>query len=150
MIHEWILKQFDYIPRKVASEWIEAESKKRLKELNLLKAESLGQKEIQKRIRQIIGSDVGDVEPSDEKARKSYVAAASNFYQDILEKKMLQMVAQAREQLDSIWVDIPQGMTRSDYDNFIRGTSNAFKLLIDWGEQMKGENVSNITKETNE
>lgn len=114
-----------------------------------LNAELLGAKEVQKRVVRVIAADIGDIEPVDEKKRKEFVAAASNFYQEILEKKLMQMIAQIREELDTEFVGaIPLGMNRTSYDNFLRGTSNAFRLLMDWGDQMKGEHLSNITKPT--
>ncbi len=103
--------------------------------MSIYRTELLAAKAAGNRAVRIVDAAVGDAEPSDEKQRADYVAAASNFYQDILEKKMLQMIAQTREELDTAFVaDIPKGMIRKDYDNFLRGTSNAFK----------GEHLSNI------
>lgn len=115
-----------------------------------LRAELLGKNEIQKRARKVIDTNIGDVEPTDEKKRMEYVAAASNFYSEILEKKLMQMIAQIREELDSFLVTVPLGMNRADYDNYLRGTTNAFKLLMDHYEQLKGEHLANITKGINE
>jgi hypothetical protein len=119
-------------------------------EIQRLTAELNGKDEVQKRALRVVAASVGDVEPLDEKARREYVAAASNFYSEILEKKLLQLVAQTREELDTAFIaTIPLGLDRNGYDNFLRGTSNAYKVLMDWGELVKGEHLSNITKETN-
>lgn len=110
-----------------------------------LRAELLGKTESKKHKVRVLSTGTGDVEPTDEKARAAYVASASNFYSEILEKKIMQMIAQVREELDTSFIaDLPLGLNRHGYDNFLRGTSNAFKLLMDWGEQMKGEHLSNI------
>lgn len=114
-------------------------------ENQLLRAEILGKDALNKRAQKVIDTNIGDVEPVDEKARREYVAAASNFYSDILEKKLRQLIAQIREELDSLG-PVPFGMNRADYDNYLRGTSNAFKLLMDYYDQIKGEHLSNITK----
>lgn len=97
------------------------------------------------RAMQIMNAGVGDPEPTDSKARASYVAEASNFYEGILEAKLLQMTAQVRELLDTVYQDLPKGMDRTRFDDMLRGTSNAFKLLMDWGNQMKGEHLANTT-----
>lgn len=97
----------------------------------------------------VLRAGVGDVEPADEKKRKDYVAAASNFYIDILEPKLMQMIAQVREKQDTIFSEVPAGMVRAEYDWILKGTSNAFKLLMDWGDQMRGEHQANINKESN-
>lgn len=115
-----------------------------------LKAKIIGEEENKKRAMRIISADIGDVEPTDEKARREYVASASNFYKEILEKKLMQLIAQIREEMDTVLVSVPQGMNRADYDNYLRGTSNAFKLLMDHYEMLSGEHLANITKETNE
>jgi len=98
----------------------------------------------------VIAADVGDPEPRDEEQRMDYVAQAANFYDAILEQKLLQMIAQVREQEDTIFAEVPPGMTRVEYDYVLKGTSNAFKLLMDWGEIMRGEHQSNIRVDTNE
>lgn len=96
------------------------------------------------RSNEIIAAEVGDIEPDAGDKRKEYVAQASNFYTAILKDKMLQMIAQVREMLDTHVEEVPPGMTRAEHDNFLRGTSNAFKLLMDWGDRMTGEHMENI------
>lgn len=139
-----------YTEKKYFDQAMEAKNKV-IADNQRLRAELLGKEESSRRSIRVIAADIGDAEPGDEKSRRDYVASASNFYIDILEKKMMQMIAQTREELDTGFIaNIPLGLDRHGYDNFLRGTSNAFKLLMDWGEGMKGEHLSNITKETNE
>lgn len=151
MINKYLIKFLRSLPKQEVSDSKDSEYISQLvAENKRLAAELLGKDEIQKRAVRIISSDIGDVEPIDEKARARYVASASNFYSEILEQKLMQMIAQTREEMDTILNSVPYGMTRADYDNYLRGTSNAFKLLMDHYEMLKGEHLSNITKETNE
>lgn len=116
-------------------------------EVQRLRAELIGKEALMSRARAVVAANVGDVEPSEEKARREYVASASNFYQEILEPKLLQMIAEIRELEDTIFTAVPTGMSRIEYDYILKGTSNAFKLLMDWGTAMVGEHASNIIKE---
>lgn len=116
-------------------------------EVNRLKVEIMGLTARTERAIKVIAANIGDVEPTDQKARKDYVAQAANFYESVLESKMLQMIAQVREQEDTIFADVPPGMSRVEYDYVLKGTSNAFRFLMDWGEQMKAEHASNINSE---
>lgn len=127
------------VPRRQAAE----------REVSRLKAEMLGQEARLNRVVKVIAANIGDVEPTDQKARKDYVAQATNFYDAILEEKLLQMIAQVREQEDTIFTEIPAGMTRNEYDYVLKGTSNAFKTLMDWGESMKAERTADISNENN-
>ncbi len=145
MIHRIVhrLLGYGYIERKFFDQAMHAKNEV-IADNKRLKAELLGKEEALRRSVKVIDANIGDVEPTDTKARAAYVASASNFYTEILEKKMLQMIATVRDELDSVVGSTPYGMTRFDHDNFLRGTTNAFKLLMDWGEQMKGEHLSNI------
>ena len=125
-------------------------STKYLSQIDQLKAQLIGAQSASARAFAIMSAGTGDVEPTDEKARKDYVASAANFYDAILEKKLMQMIAEVRELEDTIFIDVPRGMNRIQYDFVLKGTSNAFKLLTEWGERMKGEHAANISKETNQ
>ena len=140
---------YKYIQRKYFDDAMRAKNEV-IAENQRLRAELLGKEDALKRAVKVIAADIGDVEPVDQKARAAYVASASNFYSEILEKKLMHMIAQTREQLDAVFSEVPIGMDRAGYDNILRGTSNAFKLLMDYYEQLKGEHLSNITKETNQ
>lgn len=114
-------------------------------EILRLKAEGMGKDaQIRKTVR-VLDPRSADPEPTDINARKEYVAEVANFFDGIGEKKVLHMIATVREQLDDVWTSgPPPGMTRYDYDNFLRGTSNAFKVLLDWADLMRGEHAQNI------
>lgn len=154
---EKILRRFGYIPSTevgeirerldlLAVERAKVHQKNRLLELEINGKDAAAKKRIR-----VMATGVGDVEPTDVEARAKYTIAASNFYIEILEPKLLQMIATAREELDNVHIlNIPLGMDRKDYDNVLRGTSNAFKLLMDWGELMKGEATANTTNANNE
>lgn len=141
------LKGRTYIDKKYYDDMMKARDSL-IQENNRLRVELIGKEEKLKRLVVLIDMSSGDVEPTDEGQRRNYVAKASNFYSEILEKKLMQLIAQTREEMDSILNSVPYGMTRADYDNYLRGTSNAFKLLMDYYEMLKGEHLSNITKET--
>jgi len=111
-----------------------------------LKAELLGKTSNEKKTVRVIAAGIGDPEPTDSKSRADYVAQVSNF-SEILEPKLLQMIAVVREEMDGLHPKAggyPAGMSRFDYDNYLRGTTNAFKLLLDWGDLLKGEHLNNI------
>ncbi len=125
----------------------EKEAKSFARQTDTLKAELMGLDARSKRVVKVIAADIGDVEPQDEKKRKDYVAAASNFYLEVLEPKLLQMTAQVREEEDTIFLNVPPGLSRAEYDYVLKGTSNAFRSLMDWGEQMKAEHAANLNSE---
>lgn len=100
----------------------------------------------------IIEVGVTDPEPLDQEARKTYAAEFSRFFENLLEKKLKHLIAQVREDLDwSGWKTyehpegLAHGMTRAEFDAYLRGTSNAFRLLLEYGEQMRAEHTVNIT-----
>lgn len=125
---------------------IENDNKKVRNELTALKAERYRDKNLRKRTLEIISANVGDPTPTDDKARERYVAQVSVFFDDYLEKKLFQMIAQVRECEDQVFQEVPQGMDRTRYDDLLRGTSNAYRNLLDWGTEMKNEHTANITK----
>lgn len=161
MIRQWLLDilgatekienlALSYVSLEQENKELKKENTRLIQERDISKAELLGATNTNQRALRIMESGVGDVAPTDEKQRRDYAAQAANFYDAILEKKLMQMIAQLRETLDTVFQSIPEGMDRVRYDDFLRGTSNAFKLLIEWGESMKGEHQSNITKESNQ
>lgn len=124
-------------------------------EINRLKLE-LGA--LQKKRRQTIpvleiGIDLP--EPKTEEERIKWAGEWARFYKTYLASVLRHKIALVREELD--WagyrdsfhqLGLPEGMTRSEYDAYLRGTSNAFKLLMEYGEQMVAEdfNYSNNNK----
>ena len=94
----------------------------------------------------LMNAATGDIEPIDTDQRKDFVAQVSNAFDVFLEKKLTQLIAVIREELDRVHdVSLPAGMDRTRYDDFLRGSSNACKLLLDWGELLKGEHRQNIS-----
>jgi hypothetical protein len=115
-------------------------------EINRLKAELMGKELLLKKSIAIVDARVGDPEPQGSD-RKDYVMSVTNFYTDIGKKKLHHLIAVTRENLDQIYQDLPPGIDRTRYDDFLRGTSNAFKVLIDWFELLQGEHNQNVTNQ---
>lgn len=123
-------------------------------EINRLRLELFAIERSRGKIVPIIEVGVNDPEPTDETQREAYVAEYARFFDTYLEKKLKHLIAYVREDLDwNGWPDttrpsgLPNGMSKAEYDWFLRGTSNAFRLLLEYGEQMKAENIVNNTKE---
>lgn len=100
----------------------------------------------------VVDPGMDDPIPSNEEARQAYVDRYASFHDDILEEKLKHMIAVVREQLDGFGWDglpydtLPYGMSRIERDAFFRGTSNAFRLLLEYGEQMRSERASLLNK----
>lgn len=124
-----------------------------------LQKNSLDQAHAELRVLRVIGPkmldvDIGDPEPTDEKLRNTYAASVALFFEEYLGKKLMWLIGQVREDLDSPFgVDpsrvreLPPGTTRAEYDWFLRGTTNGLKLLLDWGDRMKNERAAFIQKQ---
>lgn len=114
-------------------------------EILRLKAENLRKDALIRKNVEVLDPRSADPEPQDTTSRRDYVAQVANFFDGIGERKVLHMIAEVRERLDDVWISVPPtGMSRYDYDNFLRGTSNAFKILLDWADIMRGEHAQNI------
>lgn len=93
----------------------------------------------------VVDPGMDDPIPTDSEAREAYAERYASFHDEILEKKLKHMIAVVREQLDGFGWDglaydtLPEGMSRQERDAFFRGTSNAFRLLLEYGERMRGE-----------
>lgn len=151
MVTRWLIRVLGGIPKidlKKSALEKEAQILHLSKQLIEKEAAILGYERRARKNISVIDAGVEDPAPSEDATRYEYAISVSNFYKDILEKKLRHMIALVREQQDMIYAEVPQGMTRSEYDNFLRGTSNAFRLLMDWGELMSGE-VSRIELENN-
>lgn len=124
------------------------------REINRLKIELFSLERARGKIVPIIEVGINDPEPRDQEQRKVYVAEFSRFFETYLEQKLKHLIAYVREDLDwNGWPDttrpagLPNGMSKAEYDWFLRGTSNAFRLLLEYGEQMKAEHMVNITND---
>lgn len=113
-----------------------------------LQAELMGKEASERKLLRVLDASVGDPAPTDEKERRAYVSRISEVA-DILRPKALNIIALMREELDQIFAHTPDGWTRQDYDNVLRGTSNFGKLFIDWIEQMQSEHSAYITPQEN-
>ncbi len=106
-----------------------------------------------------ISIDDGEQIPIDQEERKLYVAQIAGFHKDIMDKKILAMIAGVRAQLgklDSTLDNNGRKITQyspQDFDLILKGTENAFWLLHDWGKEMISEHMENqrgITSEERE
>lgn len=113
-------------------------------DLSVVGLELRAKEATEKKLERIANASIGDPAPSDEKQRAAYVAAVAQVAH-ILRPKFYQLVAQMREELDQMFVELPPGWSREQYDNFLRGTSNHGKLMLDWIDQMESEHTANIT-----
>lgn len=92
----------------------------------------------------IPGVSIFSGEPLDEKNREAFVGDVHIFFDEILKKKIENLVAEVRQELASITSGSQYGITRNDYDWFLRGTENALWKLYEWGETLSGEHQQNI------
>lgn len=122
------------------------------REIGRLRFELEAMRKSRRTVIPIIEVGINDPEPVDQEQRERYVSEFNRFFEELLGRKLKHLIAQVREDLDwSGWKDtehaggLPEGMTRGEYDAYLRGTSNAFRLLLEYGEQMKAEHTVNIT-----
>ena len=128
---------------------ITASSKKLESDYIALRAERYRDAEFRRKAMKVIEAGIADPSPTDVEARIKYVAEVALFYDDKLEPKLLQLLAQNRDMLDRIYAEVPEGFTREQYIWILLGTSNAFKLLLDWGDAMRSEHVANLKDSEN-
>lgn len=102
-----------------------------------------------RKTRIVIPVDINDPTPEDSKMRAAYVARGTEYFEEVFRAKFMRLIAQIREDLDNpnALAVFPAGTTRSEADWFLRGTSNAFKQLLDWGDEMRAEAAENLRKE---
>jgi hypothetical protein len=90
--------------------------------------------------------EMGQPEPRNGTEYKQWVESWVGFHESYLAPKLRTMIAEVREDLD--WAGyrdqlhragLPEGMTRAEFDAYLRGTSNAFRLLLEYGENKKAE-----------
>ena len=89
----------------------------------------------------VVDMGMEDPEPSDITQRKLFVGQAAGFHTDILKKKMLALISDARGQFEQINRNT-FGLSQSEYDLFLKGTLNGLWLVHDWGEEMVNEVLS--------
>jgi len=132
--------------QKAAFDWkmLHSNLETELKVLKMERTELLNKINAPKSV-QIVKADQQDPAPTDDGARAAYMANFARLHTDYLGPKLLHMIANVREELD--WNGMPNdehryglvGMTRTEYDAYLRGTSNAFKLLLEYGDQCVSE-----------
>lgn len=89
----------------------------------------------------VVDMGMEDPEPSDIEQRKLFVGQAAGFHTDILKKKILALISDARGQFEQINRNT-FGLSQSEYDLFLKGTLNGLWLVHDWGEEMVNEVLS--------
>lgn len=124
------------------------------RDYDVLSAERMGDDYSRRKALRLMDVSIADPIPTDVDQRKAYVREVAQFFSVYGEKKLMQMISFVREELDwSGLIDSHHskealnGMSRQQYDWLMRGTSNAFKLLLDWGNIMQGEHAANIEAE---
>jgi len=125
--------------------------KAKIEDHDKLKLLEIENEMLRKRLKEsivVVDPGMDDPIPGGEIGRRAYVERYASFHDDFLEKKLKHMIAQVREQLDGFGWDglaydtLPHGMSRQERDAFFRGTSNALRLLLEYGEQMRSERAS--------
>jgi len=127
-------------------------------ELTVAKATTYRAYDMQRVAKEIIDAGIGDPAPTEEKEYERYCARIADV-SELLKPKLMQMIAMIREELD--WSGLVDGthpveflnnISRERYDDLLRGTSNAFRLVLDWLEFIQGAHASHINREkpTNE
>lgn len=117
---------------------LQEENKRQEETLLALRAELRGIKpEKPKPVIDVFAGDPDAV--TDTEQRKLYVAQVAGFHKDILGPKILNLIAEARAELEK-----PMQEKLSD---IIRGSINALWLIYGWGEQMLGEQVESQVAE---
>lgn len=115
------------------------------KKIAVLEGQNLALEARLKRALPLISVGTGDPEPTSEKERAAWVREWAAFFPSFLEPKLMRLISEAREELDwsgmpdASHSGLPSGMSREHYDWMMRGTSNAFRLLIDYGKLMMSE-----------
>ena len=96
---------------------------------------------IKKPVVPVVGFDDISSEPQDTKQRLQYCADVKVFYDNILNSKIKNGVAETRHLLSNISKDanMPENMTRSEYDMFVRGMEAGFWAINDWCIRLSGE-----------
>ena len=143
-----IFSWFGYVPNKEGlAKYIQSERERAL-ERGSLQAEN---KELRTALflekqktglpHPVVGVDVKDPSPTDSQKRKSYVGQVAGVHIDIMKPKLLQMIAETREQFEIIDRNT-FGYNQEQYDLFLKGTINGLWLIHDWGESMLNEQLS--------
>lgn len=117
--------------------------------IQVLEIENSTLRSQQRKVIPVINVKFGDPIPEEPTKRRDYVSTFCNLYDEFLENKLMHLIALTREELDwSGWNDyshpdgLPKGMTRVEYDAYLRGTNNAFKMLLEYGLQLRSENLT--------
>lgn len=101
----------------------------------------------------IAGFDSMDSEPTDEKARKDYVSEVDMFFESILGPKLKTVLGEVRADFGRV---IPQheldglGMTREQYDWYLRGMEGMAWKIHDWCMTLQGERRSMLQDNENQ
>lgn len=96
---------------------------------------------LKKPIIPVVGFDNIASEPQDTKQRLQYCADVKVFYDNILNSKIKNGVAETRHLLSNVNKDesMPANMSRAEYDMFVRGMEAGFWAINDWCIRLSGE-----------
>lgn len=87
--------------------------------------------------------------PEDEEGRKAYVISVVTFYENILKKKILNIISGIRGRLAKVDSTVDNNGNKivshspQEFDLLLKGTENAFWLLDDWCGDMVSEYMEN-------
>lgn len=96
------------------------------------------------------GIHVFEHDPQDTETRERYVAEVSFFFEAYLQNKIQALIVDVRAQLAQATLNgSPPGMSRLEYDTYLRGTENALWLIHEWGETLSGEYKQNTINKVN-
>lgn len=79
-----------------------------------------------------------DPSPIEQDKRREYVGRVAGFYKDILEPKIHSMISEIQR-------DLSNPANTEKMDTYNKATVNALSLLLDWGDEMVNEHLSNLT-----
>ncbi len=100
----------------------------------------------------IAGFDDLTTEPIEGKSRQAYIERVSNFFDDILHRKIKVSIAEIRELLSNIGRQegTPLHLSRTEYDMFLRGMEAAFWKLNDWATGLSAERKQTLQDKAND
>lgn len=143
-----ILSWFNYEPTSV-SRGLSNENKELHRKLLQLRTDlALEKNKSPLKEKPFINVNTKDPAPTEEEARKMYVAKVAQYHKEILGPKILAMIGDVRAQLekfDSATDNSGRPITSfksEDFDLILKGTVNALWLMYEWGEQMTNEQLS--------
>lgn len=99
----------------------------------------------------IAGFDSLECEPTDSIARKSYIGEVDVFFESILKDKLRVTVGEIRNELAKLNSQSAHelGLTRLEYDSFMRGMEAMAWKMHDWCVTLQGERREVLQEQEN-